>query len=82
VLGSRDQALIDEWQTEMLLKALRVGTVKLYTTGLGKEGLKDVFVDPVPSVEAAVAGSVKAHGDPDIAVVPEGPYVIPLYSAP
>ena len=81
VLESRDKALIDEWQTEMLLKALRVGTVKLYTTGLGKEGLKDVFVDPVPSVEAAVAESVKAHGDPDIAVVPEGPYVIPLYSA-
>jgi nickel-dependent lactate racemase len=82
VLERRDKALIDEWQTEMLLKALRVGTVKLYTTGLGKEGLKDAFVEPVSSVEAAVAESVKAHGDPDIAVVPEGPYVIPLYSAP
>lgn len=81
VLESRDKALIDEWQTEMLLKVLRVGTVKLYTTGLGKEALKEVFVDPVPSVEAAVAESVKAHGDPDIAVVPEGPYVIPLSSA-
>ena len=38
-------------------------------------------VEPVPSVEAAVVGSVKVHGDPDIAVVPEGPYVVPLYSA-
>ena len=38
-------------------------------------------MDPVPSVEAAVAESVKGHGDPDIAVVPEGPYVVPLYSA-
>jgi len=80
VLGSRDRARVDEWQTEMLLKALRVGTVKLYTTGLGEEGLKDVAVEPVSSVEAAVAESVKAHGDPDIAVVPEGPYVVPLYS--
>ena len=46
VLERRDKALIDEWQTEMLLKALRVGTVKLYTTGLGKEGLKDVCRGP------------------------------------
>jgi nickel-dependent lactate racemase len=81
VLERRGKARIDEWQTEMLLKALRVGTVKLYTTGLEKEGLKDVVVEPVSSVEEAVAASVKAHGDPDIAVVPEGPYVIPLYSA-
>jgi len=48
---------------------------------LALEALKEVFVDPVPSVEAAVAESVKAHGDPDIAVVAEGPYVIPLSSA-
>ncbi len=61
----------------MLVKALRVGTIRLHTTGLGKEELKDVFVDPVSSIEEAVMESVKAHGDPDIAVVPEGPYVIP-----
>jgi len=77
VLESRERARIDEWQTEMLVKALRAGTVRLYTTGLSAENLQDVFVDPVPSVEDAVAASVKAHGDPDVAVVPEGPYVIP-----
>ncbi len=77
ILEKRDKAHIDEWQTEMLLKALRAGNVKLYTTGLGKDRLKDLCVEPVPSVEAAVAESVRAHRDPDIAVVPEGPYVIP-----
>jgi len=80
-IEARGESRIDEWQTEMLVKALRAGSVKLYTTGLGKEDLKDVVVDPVVSVEAAVAASVEGHGDPDIAVVPEGPYVIPLYSA-
>ncbi|MGA6993847.1 MAG: nickel-dependent lactate racemase [Candidatus Deferrimicrobiaceae bacterium] len=77
VLTGRDKAHIDEWQTEMLVKALRVGTIRLHTTGLGKEDLKHVFVDPVSSIEEAVMASVKAHGDPDVAVVPEGPYVIP-----
>jgi nickel-dependent lactate racemase len=77
ILTGRDKAHIDEWQTEMLVKALRVGTILLHTTGLGKEDLKDVFVEPVSSIEEAVMASVKAHGDPDVAVVPEGPYVIP-----
>jgi len=77
ILQSREKALIDEWQTEMLVKALRAGKVKLYTTGLSDEDLKDVVVEPIPSVEEAVLASVKAHGDPDVAVIPEGPYVIP-----
>ena len=77
VLTGRDKAHIDEWQTEMLVKALRVGTIRLHTTGLGKEDLKDVFVEPVSSIEEAVVASVKEQGDPDVAVVPEGPYVIP-----
>lgn len=79
ILESRDRALIDEWQTEMLVKALRVGTVKLHTTGLSEDDLKDVFVDSVSSLEEAVLASVKALNDPDVAVVPEGPYVIPYY---
>ncbi|MBK5094991.1 MAG: hypothetical protein JJE32_04855 [Deltaproteobacteria bacterium] len=77
ILTGRDKAIIDEWQTEMLVKALRVGTIRLHTTGLCEEDLKDVFVEPVSSIEEAVMASVKAHGDPDVAVVPEGPYVIP-----
>jgi len=42
--------------------------------------MKDLYVQPVSSVEEAVMESVKTHGDRDIAVVPEGPYVIPLFS--
>ena len=79
ILESRGRTHIDEWQTEMLVKALRAGNVKLYTTGLGRDCLKDVFVEPVVSVEEAVAASVRAHGDAEIAVVPEGPYVIPHF---
>jgi lactate racemase len=79
ILETRDKALVDEWQTEMLVKALRVGTIQLYTTGLGKEDLKDIYVEKVDSLDEAVKASVRIHGDKDIAVVPEGPYVIPLF---
>ena len=79
MLEGRDKAFIDEWETEMLLKPLRVGNIQLYSTGLSDSDRKHVFVETVPSVEAAMAASVRTHGDAEIAVVPEGPYVIPLY---
>jgi nickel-dependent lactate racemase len=79
LIESRDKALIDEWETEMLLKPLRVGHIQLYSTGLSESERDHVFVEMVPSVEEAVAAGVRAHGDAEIAVVPEGPYVIPLY---
>ena len=66
----------------MLVKALRAGKVKMYTTGLSEKDMKDVYVDPVSSLEEAVVASVREHNDPDVAVVPEGPYVIPSYQAP
>jgi nickel-dependent lactate racemase len=79
LLEGRDKALIDEWETEMLLKPLRVGRIQLYSTGLTESEREHVFVEMVPSVEEAVVASVRAHGDEEVAVVPEGPYVIPLY---
>ena len=79
LLEGREKALIDEWETEMLLKPLRVGSIQLYSTGLSDSDRKHVFVETIASVEEAVAASVRAAGDPEIAVVPEGPYVIPLY---
>ncbi len=79
LLEGRDKALIDEWETEMLLKPLRIGKIQLYSTGLSESDRKVVFVETISSMEEAVAASIRAHGDAEIAVVPEGPYVIPLY---
>lgn len=76
---ARNHARIDEWQTQMLVKALRKGSVRLYTTGLRPSDLDKIFVDSVASVEAAAIESVNDHQDPCVAVVPEGPYVIPVY---
>ncbi len=78
-LETREKALIDEWQTEMLVKALKMGRVQLYTTGLNEKELQDVCVEPAASVAEAVLASMQAQDDCEIAVVPEGPYVIPLF---
>ncbi|MEW6668137.1 MAG: nickel-dependent lactate racemase [Thermodesulfobacteriota bacterium] len=79
ILQGREKARIDEWETEMLLKPLRVGKIRLYTTGLKGTDLKMTFVEPASSVGEAVMASVREQVDPEVAVVPEGPYVIPLF---
>jgi len=77
----RDKTLadIDEWQTEMLLKPMRIGQIQLYTTGLNSEDLRITGVEPVQSVDQAIADSIARHDDPAIAIIPEGPYVVPRY---
>jgi nickel-dependent lactate racemase len=76
---ARNHARIDEWQTQMLVKALRAGGIRLYATGLSGSDWADTCVTQVDSVEKAVLESAAAHGDGHVAVVPEGPYVIPLF---
>jgi nickel-dependent lactate racemase len=69
---------VDEWQTEMQVKSMRVGRVQLYTTGLSPDDRRITGVEQVESVEAALAASVARTGDPAIGVIPEGPYVVPV----
>jgi len=78
-LKAKSFAEIDEWQTEMQLKPMRVGNIQLYTTGLGTEERRITGVELIGSVEEAVRASIERHGDPAIAVIPEGPYVVPVY---
>jgi nickel-dependent lactate racemase len=72
-------AAIDEWQTQMLVKAMKRGNIFLYSEGLTREQQALTGVTVVESPLAAVTESVKAQGDRRVAVIPEGPYVIPLF---
>jgi len=72
---------VDEWQTQMQLKPMRVGRVHLYSGALGPADQALTGVDIAASVEAAVEESVRASGDRAVAVIPEGPYVVPVYRA-
>lgn len=82
MLGTRNVALIDEWQTEMLIKPLRHGTIQLYTTGLSDQDLARTGIESVGSLHEAIMASVRRQGDREIAVIPEGPYVVPRYRSP
>jgi nickel-dependent lactate racemase len=77
LLGKR-LADIDEWQTEMELKALRAGRVALYTSGLAPEDRRLTGVEMIDDVAAAVQAAMARAGDTAVAVIPEGPYVVPV----
>jgi lactate racemase len=78
-ISAKRFADIDEWQTQMQLKPMRVGSVHLYSEGLDPESVRLTGVHVMDSVPAAIRASVKRSGDAHVAVIPEGPYVVPEY---
>jgi lactate racemase len=80
-LTAKTLAEVDEWQTEMQLKPMRKGRIQLYTTGLDAELRAITGVEIVESVDAAIKASIARTGDRGVAVIPEGPYVVPVYEA-
>ena len=77
-LLAKSFADVDEWQTEMQLKPMRVGNIQLFTDGLDAADFDVTGVDRVTDLNEAISASIAKSGDPDIAVIPEGPYVVPL----
>lgn len=71
-------ASIDEWQTQMQLKPMAIGTLQLYSTGLDSAQYALTGVERIECVQSAVLDSVAASDDPAVAVIPEGPYVVPF----
>lgn len=72
-------AAIDEWQTEMQLKPMRKGKVHLYTKGLKPHQKELTGVEVIDNKEELIH-RIAASLDLDkrIAVIPEGPYVLPF----
>ena len=69
-------AEIDEWQTEVQLKAQRAARIQLFSE-LDQTDRACTGVETIDCVDSAVAASVERAGDPAVAVIPEGPYVVP-----
>ncbi|MCY4407818.1 MAG: lactate racemase domain-containing protein, partial [Rhodospirillaceae bacterium] len=78
-ISAKTHAAIDERQTEMQLRPMRAGTVHLYTEGLAPEDRALTGVRMTESIADSVAESAARHGDPRVAVIPEGPYVVPVH---
>ena len=79
-IAGKRHADIDEWQTQMQLRPMHVGRVRLYTDGLGERDAALTGVERVTDLTAAVADSMARHGDPHVAFIPEGPYVVPVHA--
>ena len=80
-LLAKSFADIDEWQTEMQLKPMRVGRIALYAPQLSDEDHAATGVDQINDLTGEIASSIERHGEPNIAVIPEGPYLIPFFEA-
>lgn len=78
-ISKKHFADIDEWQTQMQLKPMRRGRVHLYTDGLSEADRDLTGVETANNLRQVIEASLVASGDKRLAVIPEGPYVIPVY---
>ena len=78
ILG-KDYFVMDQWQLEELAKVCRKAKVKYVTDGLPAAEFDRLYVEAAESVEQAIDEALLDYGDDArIAVVPEGPYVMPV----
>lgn len=81
ILG-KEYFVMDQWQLEELAKVRRKAKVKFVTDGLPAETINGLFVESAATVEEAVASSLTEYGsDAQVAVIPQGPYVLPTVGA-
>jgi hypothetical protein len=58
---------------------MRLGRVQLYTTGLSSSDRAATGVELIDSIDEAIGMSMERTGSRDVAVIPEGPYVVPFF---
>ena len=74
-----DYFVMDQWQLEELAKVCRKAEVVYVSGGLSDDVLRTLYVKTAATVEEAVDAALERHGrDARIAVVPKGPYVLPV----
>ena len=75
--------VIDQWQLEELAKVARKADIYFYTEGIPLEQQQHLFVQPLQRLKEGVDQVFAKHGnDAQIAVIPEGPYVLAKVEKP
>ncbi|MDA0658133.1 MAG: nickel-dependent lactate racemase [Planctomycetota bacterium] len=75
----QSHAKVDEWQTQMQLKAMAAGRIHLFAEGLRESDRLATGVNVIANVSQAVQDIVASKRDRAIAIIPEGPYVVPYH---
>ncbi|MGQ9630739.1 MAG: nickel-dependent lactate racemase [bacterium] len=77
-ISKPENFVVDQWEVEELIKVLKVADVMLYSGGLRPGDFKRTFTTRIRSVEEGLELALKKHGPRSkIAVIPEGPYIVP-----
>ncbi len=77
-LSHKPRADIDEWQTEMQVKPMRVGRIHLFAGELAEEYWPLTGVNRVDDLAHCIERCVGRSASRSVAIIPEGPYVIPV----
>jgi len=73
-----DFFVVDQWQAEELCRALRKAEAFFFSEGVAPEDVCS-WVRPFSSLEEALDEALGKHGPSSkLAVIPEGPYVLPV----
>ncbi len=78
ILG-KSHAEIDEWQSQMQLKPQAIGSIHLLAGGLDRDERELTGVNVVESLRDVVDECLNRSPDRSVAVIPEGPYVVPFF---
>jgi lactate racemase len=78
-IQAKSLADVDEWQTQMQLRTMTKARVSLYSEGLLEADRALTGVRCIDDIGAAVSANIAASGDKAVAVIPEGPYVVPFH---
>ena len=75
--------MLDQWQVQILARILTRHRVLLYSDRIAPEEVRRAHLEPITSIEAAVADLLEYYGeDAAICVLPEGPLTIPVAPRP
>ncbi|MEO1998742.1 MAG: nickel-dependent lactate racemase [Planctomycetaceae bacterium] len=81
-IQSPEYFVMDQWQLEEMAKVRRKARVVYVSDGMPDEILNSLFVETASTVEAAVSDALQRYGsDARVAVVPKGPYVLPVVAS-
>ncbi len=75
----KDYFVMDQWQLEEFAKVAARCKIKVVSHGLSADILRRCHVEPVATVEQAIAECLVEYGpSARIGVIPKGPYVLPF----
>jgi nickel-dependent lactate racemase len=78
----KDYFTLDQWELQEFALVAERCKVKVVSEGITPDTLRRCHVEPAKSVEQAVADSLKEYGSrAKVAVLPQGPYVVPFVAA-